>query len=444
MKTRDSLGPIPLRVIKLSLMEFSEPLCPIFNEIISTGVYPDRLKIARVVPIHKGDSKSDPKNYRPISIVPIIGKIFECLIYDRLVEFLEQENIICENQFGFRKHKNTEQAILKFFDFISSTYQIGGYSSCIFADLKKAFDTVNHNFLCNKLLSYGIRGVSNDLIRSFLTNRKQFVQIDDCKSEVLPCDRGVPQGSTLGPLLFSLYINDLSKVMHECDLVLYADDIVLHRRNSSLQTLELEMNESMFRFNDYCNYNYLTVNNKKTVHIEFSTLSPSNGIVIKNGNSIIQQVSEFKYLGVIIDKNLKHFQHLDYLVVYMKKQIGILSNIGKLFNFKACISYYYSYIYSKLNYCIIVWGGVLIAHGYSNKLKKVHNRLVKLLFGRFFSFKHSDELFAPLKFLKFIDIYRYSVMITLYKINNNIIIPFMFRNFVSNNFQYGTIPEEQF
>ena len=121
----------------------------------------------------------------------------------------------------------------------------------------------------------------------------------------------------------------------------------------------------------------------------------------------------------------------------MKKQIGILSNIGKLFNFKACISYYYSYIYSKLNYCIIVWGGVLIAHGYSNKLKKVHNRLVKLLFGRFFSFKHSYELFAPLKFLKLIDIYRYNVMITLYKINNNNIIPFMFRNFVSNNFQHG-------
>ena len=161
LKKKDTLGEIPLRVIQLSLFEFSELLSTVFNEMLIEGVYPDRLKLARVVPVHKGDSKKDKKNFRPISILPIIDKIFETLLYDRLIDFLNDERILSENQFGFRKNKSTEQAVLKVFDHLSPTYQKGGYSICIFADIQKAFDTINHSRLCSKLHSYGIINFSS-------------------------------------------------------------------------------------------------------------------------------------------------------------------------------------------------------------------------------------------------------------------------------------------
>ena len=324
------------------------------------------------------------------------------------------------------------------FDHISPTYQDGGFSICVFADIHKAFDTLDHSRLLSKLYAYGIRGVAHKLFQSFLTNRKQYVQIghSGVRSETIDCTIGTAQGSVLGPLLFSLYMNDLSDVMNECDVVMFADDVVFHMHSNSLIDVEKRMNLAMDKFNDYCTYNYLTVSNKKTKHMTFSNKTISNYPVIKNRNEILENVATFKYLGIIIDQNLRHFSHLKLLITYMKQQVGILNCNGKYFNLKASLNYYYAYIYSKLNYGINAWGGVLLAHSASNELKNLHNKVVKLLFARFFNLKTAEQVFSRLKILKLEDIYRYNLMITMFNIAKRDRIPFMYRKISSFGFKH--------
>ena len=165
----------------------------------------------------------------------------------------------------------------------------------------------------------------------------------DVKSETLHCDMGAAQGAVLGPLLFSLYINDLSDVMGECDVVVFADDIVLHKSGSSLGDLERVMNSEMFKFSDYCTYTFLFVSNKKTVHMTFSPQPIHDPPIIKKGNVILKHVTSFKYLGVTIDQNLKHFSHLKMLISYMKQQVGMISCNNRFFNFQASVTYYSAY-----------------------------------------------------------------------------------------------------
>ena len=437
LETKDNLGPIPLRVIKLSLFEMAEIICLIFNAMIIEGTYPDKLKLARLVPIFKGGSRKDVKNYRPISILPILDKIFEKLLYNRLVYFFEYCNIISENQFGFRKNKNTEQAVLKLFDNISPTFYKGGYSLCIMADLTRAFDTVDTTVLMNKLYAYGIRGVAHNLIRSFLTNRQQCINLPNgIEADPVPCIMGVPQGACLAPLLFAIYINDVCEVLGDCDIVLYADDIAIHQHNYSLNQLETNMNNAMNKFNDYCLFNYLTVNNSKTKFMVFSSEKIEVPPVIRSNNNTIEFVRTFKYLGIFIDDDLRHSSHLNSLIVFMKQQIGILNCISKYFSYCAARTYYYAYIYSKLNYGINAWGGVLLADSCSNRLKKLQNRVIKLLFGKFIYHLHSEELYLPLQFLKLDQIYKYNLMIAMYKISKENQVPFLYKNLEKYTFKH--------
>ena len=165
--------------------------------------------MAKVIPIFKKDDLLDYVNYRPISLLPIFSKIFEKIIYSRMYEFLELNKLIYNRQFGCRANHSTNHALLSMTESIKSFLDSGDFVAGIFIDLEKAFDTVNHLILCNKLNYYGFRGKINDLLKSFLTNRKQFVSVNGYDSSQLEIKCGVPQGSILCPLLFLVYINDL-------------------------------------------------------------------------------------------------------------------------------------------------------------------------------------------------------------------------------------------
>ena len=225
----------------------AEPLTEIINLSFSTGIYIDKLKISRIVPIFKDkDDKLLCSNYRPISLLSNINKIFEKIMHKRLYAFFEENNLIYENQFGFRKKHSTTHALIDLTEDIRQAIDNNEFSCGVFIDLQKAFDTVDHDILLNKLDNYGIRGITNNWFRSYLKERKQFVSISGCDSTVADTHFGVPQGSVLGPLLFLIYINDLHRAIKHSKTRHFADDTNLLLHNFSLKHLKKYLNQKKF------------------------------------------------------------------------------------------------------------------------------------------------------------------------------------------------------
>ena len=203
---------------------FSVHIVLLYNYSIEKYVFPKKLKVAKVVSCHKSGQTDLIDNFRPISNLPVFSKIFEKLSHIRMVSFIDRCNLLSESQYGFRKGKSTTQAALKLTSMIVNAYKsMKEYVACIFLDLQKAFDIVDHNILLSKMNHMGFRGHSLQCFRSYLTGRRQYTQVGDYKSNECPINKGFPQGSVLGPVLFCLYINDIVQAV-DVEVVLFVDD----------------------------------------------------------------------------------------------------------------------------------------------------------------------------------------------------------------------------
>ena len=201
---------IPASIAKQSILFYVKPLTQLINRSFELGIFPDELKLAKVIPIFKSGDKTQLTNYRPISVLIFFSKIFEKTMYNHLIKFINKNKILYKYQFGFRKSHSTNHAIISLVEKVNNALDSGNVLVGVFLDLKKAFDTVDHKILLGKLFKYGIRGEILKWFESYLNNRTQYVNIQDNKSQTKTITCGVPQGSILGPLLFILYINDLT------------------------------------------------------------------------------------------------------------------------------------------------------------------------------------------------------------------------------------------
>lgn len=227
------------------------PLTFIINQMLETGIFPCDLKVARVTPVYKGGAVSEISNYRPISVLPILSKVFENVINARLVNFLNKYHVVSNSQYGFQKGKSTEMALLLIKNEILKNMENKLFIVGLFIDLKKAFDCVNHNILLSKLHDYGIRGIALDLVKSYLCNRKQCVKVNDSVSPTTIVKFGVPQESILRPLLFVLYINDLCNVPDSPKMVMYADDTNIFFSAPTLRNLNTTINNYLIKLEQW-------------------------------------------------------------------------------------------------------------------------------------------------------------------------------------------------
>ena len=300
-----STGPssIPLKLLHLIPDLVIIPLAYIINMSLLTGEYPDLLKLIKVITIYKCGETQDVNNYRPMSLLSIFDKIIETKMRKRLYAFLERHNVLFQNQFGFRRKKVLLFMLLPKSEMIKETIDNGKFGCGVFIDLRKAFDTVNHEILLVKLEHYGIRGKVLNWFQSYLSNRKQYVSFNGHSSELLEINGGVPQGSVLGPLLFLIYINDLPNISKVLNFYLFADDTNIYYESASLQDLEKTINKELNKLYLWLNVNRLSLNIDKTNYIIFHPYNKpvKHHITIKINEKAINEKECITYLDVLID-----------------------------------------------------------------------------------------------------------------------------------------------
>ena len=332
----------------------------IFNLSISKGIFPDKLKIAKVTPIFKSGDSTVLTNYRPISVLPCFSKILERIMYNRLQKHLSENNLLFERQFGFQSSKSTEHAILELSDEILNSFEKNNFTVGVFIDLSKAFDTVNHDVLIKKLSYYGINTNNLAWFSSYLRNRQQYISADGVCTESQNITCGVPQGSILGPLLFLIYVNDLNKASKILQPIMFADDTNLFYSHRNIKTLFYTVNKELEHINEWFKSNKLSLNVRKTNYIFFHKKRKKDDIPLKLpelliNNNRIDRVNSTKFLGIILNEHLSWENHINIIENKISKNSGLVYKAQHLLSKANLLSLYYSFIHCYLNYGNIAW-----------------------------------------------------------------------------------------
>ena len=403
------------------------------NQSFIKGVFPNELKLAKVVPIFKQGNRELCQNYRPVSILPCLSKVFERLMYDRLISFLHKHRLICELQFGFRKGRSSFMALTEAIDLITNAVDKGDSIVGVFLDLSKAFDTVNHDIMLQKLHKYGVRGIPYEWFRSYLNNRRRFISFNGTISEEDKITCGVPQGSILGPLLFLIYINDLTTVSENYKALLFADDANLFFTKSDCNDVDYQICNELTKIQEWMNCNALSLNLNKTQYMIYTSKGrDAQDLDIKLNGTKIQRVFETKFLGVKIDAKLTWIPHIKFISKKLWKSIGIILKARKKIDTATMKSLYYAFVYPYLSYCNHVWGKTYMTH--LKPLVLLQKKIVRIVTGSSY-LAQTEPLMKQNKILNINSINDYSRAIFLYNFTRSN-LPTMFQNYFDYNREY--------
>ncbi len=425
---------IPIKLIKQTAHIISPYLASIFNKCISEGMFPTSLKSAEVIPIFKGGNKFQPNNHRPISKLSPFAKIFERHIHTQLNNFITKNNILHKFQYGFRTNSSTEMTVTQITDEITNNLQSGQITCSIFLDLKKVFDTVDHQILLSKLYHYGIRGLPAKLIKNYLTNRTQQTIIGNSKSKTTLITCGVPQGSILAPFFFNIYINDIINSSN-FTIKLFADDACLTYSCTDPSELQTIINTELIKINTWRQINKLSINFDKSNYMIFTSKKTNLNLQITMDGNILKRVHEFKYLGVILQDNLKWNSHIQHITKKIAKASYFLTKVRHYVDLASLKMLYNSLIKPHLNYCVTVWGGApkTILKPIINLQKKIVRIITHSVFDH-----PSAPLFSKLNLLPLEQLYKLNVSTLMYKIHHNLVTGEYNVTSITKTHQYNT------
>ena len=381
-KYSSGLDEIPVCVLKYVAESICCPLANIINECFLTGTFPSELKKAKLIPIHKKGDAHNPGNFRPVSLLSSVSKVFERAIYNRLMSFIEQQNILSPNQYGFRPKRSTELAIFNTIKFIMEKIDHNEKVAGLYFDLSKAFDTIDHSLLINKLEAYGIRGMSAKLIHSYLMERRQVVCVmENGKqnfSEPVEIQQGVPQGSILGPLLFLLYANSLSDGFVAGLACQYADDTSVILADPTAGGLSRGCSWIADQMQSWCQNNNLKLNVEKTGLIAFNKTKQNESLLVRLNIKSIPTSDNIKFLGVHIDPTLSWNFHIENLTLKLGRYCFLFRRLREVLSRDTIRTFYFACVQSIINYGILFWGASGSAINAFRAQKKIIRAIYKL------------------------------------------------------------------
>ena len=380
-KKATGLDMIPSKLLKMAASIVTPSLTAIFTKSIITGIYPTEWKMARVTPVFKKGEKSDLNNYRPISVIPVVSNVFEKIVYDQLYQYLNDNQLLSSCQSGFRSLHSTLTALLEATNSWSVSIDNGFLNGVVFIDLKKAFDTIDHEIILRKLSYFGADQATAKWFQSYLSNRTQRCNVNGNLSTASTVTCGVPQGSILGPLLFLMYINDLPNCLRVAAPRMFADDTSITLSAKTVADLKLAVTSELNNLTCWLRANKLSLNVAKTELMIIGSRQRLNTqceeINISIDDRTIKRVDHIKSLGLTIDAQLSWSKHVDEISKKVSSAIGALKRVRPFIPTDVAVQIYNALILPHFDYCSPVWDGM--SGCLSDKLQKLQNRAARVI-----------------------------------------------------------------
>ena len=421
---------IPSRILKENPEVFSVTIQNLFNSGLSQGTFPKELKAGDISSLFKKEDAFTKKNYRPITVLPFVSKIYERLMQDQMLPFVQSflSSLLC----GFREGYGTQHALLRLVEACKKTMDNGGVAGAVLTDLSKAFDCLNHELLIAKLNAYGFSRSALLFIHSYLTDRKQRVKVNGSFSTWTETVRGVPQGSVLGPLLFNIYLNDLFMFLEETEICNYADDTTIYACGPNIENVIMHLENDALKITEWFPNNFTKLNEDKC-HLMIFGAKGSNEISITIGETCVKESTEENLLGITFDQSLSFKQHVRALCKKTGQKLHALARISRYMDTEKLHQLMRAFILSQFSYCPLVW--LFYDRTLDHRINRTQERALRIAYkdyGNDFGFLLEQTKSVP------IHVRNLQLLMTeMYKTKSDLNPPFMKDIFKERNISYN-------